>query len=90
MNIPYYTSQRNLYWAKANWGADGLAPPAIAARVTGMLERTAHLVPPGQQWFILDRKPERWTPIKFEHEVPNALVGRVKEILGSDYPIVYT
>jgi hypothetical protein len=63
MNIPYYTSQRNLYWAKANWGADGLAPPAIAARVTGMLERTAHLVPPGQQWFILDRKPERWTPI---------------------------
>jgi hypothetical protein len=34
--------------------------------------------------------PERWTPIKFEHEVPNALVGWLKEILGTDYPIVYT
>ena len=34
--------------------------------------------------------PERWTTMKFEHEVPNAFVGWFKQILGTDYPIVYT
>jgi hypothetical protein len=33
--------------------------------------------------------PQRWTPIKFEHEVPNALVGWFKKILGTDYSIIY-
>jgi len=33
--------------------------------------------------------PERWTPIKFEHEVPNALVGWFKQIFGTDYSIIY-
>jgi hypothetical protein len=63
MSTPYYISQRNLYWTIANWGADGLTPLTIASRVTGMLGRTSHLVPPGQQWFILDRKRERWAPV---------------------------
>lgn len=63
MNTPYYTSQRNLYWTIANWGADGLAPPGIAGCVMHMLERTAHLVPPGQRWFVLEREPARYAPV---------------------------
>jgi hypothetical protein len=63
MTAPYYSSQRNLYRAKANWGADGLAPSGIAARIAQMLDRTAHLVPPGQRWFILPRKRDRYAPI---------------------------
>ena len=54
-----------------------LDKPASSAQVTIDSDRHA---PP----------PERWTPIEFDHEVPNALVGRLKEILGTDYPIVYT
>lgn len=63
MSEPYYTSQRNLYLTDAHWGGDDLDPAAIAARVVHMLERTAHLVPSGQRWFILDRKRECYAPI---------------------------
>ncbi len=63
MMAPYYSSQRNLYVANANWGADGLDPPGIAARIVEMLDRTIHLVPPGQRWFILPRKGDRYAPI---------------------------
>jgi hypothetical protein len=60
---PYYSSQRNLYVANAKWGADGLDPRGIAARIVEMLDRTIHLVPPGQRWFILPRKGDRYAPI---------------------------
>lgn len=63
MSAPYYSSQRNLYVTTANWGADGLDPAAIAGLVVDMLDRTAHLVPSGQRWFILDRKREQFAPI---------------------------
>jgi hypothetical protein len=32
---------------------------------------------------------ERWIPIKFAHDVPNALVGWFKQILGTDYSVIY-
>jgi len=47
----------------AKWGADGLDPPAIAARIVDMLNRTSDLVPAGQRWFILDQKRERWASV---------------------------
>jgi hypothetical protein len=63
MNAPYYTSQRNVYRSTAKWAADGLAPPAIAARIRNMLDSTSDLVPPAQRWFILDQKRSRWAPL---------------------------
>jgi hypothetical protein len=63
MTAPYYTSQRNTYSTAANWGRDGLDPPAIGARLLGTLQRTSHLVPPGQRWFILDLKRQKYSPV---------------------------
>ena len=63
MTDTYYTSQRNLYLTTAKWGADGLDPPGVAARVLQTLDRTAHLVPPDQRWYILDRARERYAPV---------------------------
>ncbi len=75
MSAPYYTSQRNTYSTAAHWGADGLDPQAIGARVLETLERTSHLVPPGQRWFILDLKRARYRPVtRSLHEVIEANV----------------
>jgi len=63
MSAPYYTSQRNSYLIVANWGRDGLDPQAIGARVFDMLDRTSHLVPSGQRWFIVDRTREQFSPV---------------------------
>lgn len=63
MTSRYYTSQKDVYWAIANWGDDGLRPPAIAARVLDMLDRTSHLVPAGQQWFVIDKRRMRYAPV---------------------------
>jgi hypothetical protein len=63
MSSAYYTSQRNVYDATAHWGSDGLNPSAIGTRVLDMLDRTSHLVPAGQQWFVIDRKRMKYAPV---------------------------
>jgi hypothetical protein len=47
----------------AKWGADSSDPSEIAARVFELLDRMGHLVPPGQNWFVLDRARERYFPV---------------------------
>lgn len=63
MSARYYPSQQNVFKSIANWGDDGLKPPAIGERIRHMLDRTSHLVAPGQRWFILDPKRERWASV---------------------------
>jgi len=67
-----------LYLTSANWGADGLEPAGIATRIVETIDRTAHLVPPGQRWFILPQGGDRYAPIT--QKLPD--IVRANEIPG--------
>jgi hypothetical protein len=53
----------NGYVTRSRWNSDGLSPPEMAGRLLQFVEHTAHLVPPDQRWFIMDRKRLRHAPL---------------------------
>jgi len=67
---------RSLAWRLALIVA--VASSILLGTVSGLQSADRHAPP-----------PERWVSIKFEHEVPNALVGWFKQILGTDYSVIH-